>query len=67
MMATSTLTSLHLRSCGITAECVGKRGSLATLILNDNKIGNSGAQPLGKVCPVTLLNNYEIGVEGFLS
>jgi hypothetical protein len=48
MMATSTLTSLHLRSCGITAECVGKRGSLATLILNDNKIGNSGAQALGK-------------------
>jgi hypothetical protein len=54
LAATSTLTSLNLSYCGITAagaahlaEGVGKSASLETLNLLCNNLGNSGAQALG--------------------
>ena len=76
----STLTSLYLWSCGITAagaahlaEGVGKSASLATLNLGNNlgnnlwsnKIGDSGAQVLGAALVATsTLTSLNLGICG---
>ena len=72
LVATSTLTSLYLLKCGITAagalhlaECVGKSASLATLHLWSNQIGDSGAQALGAALAATsTLTSLNLGYCG---
>jgi Ran GTPase-activating protein (RanGAP) involved in mRNA processing and transport len=72
LKVTSTLTSLDLKDCGITSvdvahlsEGVGKSVSLATLILKDNRIGDSGAQALGVALAATsTLTSLNLGLCG---
>jgi hypothetical protein len=66
----STLAALHLCGCGITAagaahlaEGVGKRASLATLILCRNKIWDSWAL-VGALTVTSALTNLNLGLRG---